>query len=119
MEFNIITANCVGNNKNCYYPHKNTIKTAEELKEVVRLDHVCAEYMDSYRDSKSFIVSDVIPMDCDNDHSDNPDAWIMPENVADMLPDTPYVIVPSRNNMLEKHGVSARPRWHIYFPIEK
>ena len=119
MEFTIFTANCVGNIKNCYYPNKQKIKTMDDMETVIRCDHVCAEYANNHRDSKSFIASDVIPMDCDNDHSDNPDAWIMPENIADMLPDTPYVIVPSRNNMLEKKGISARPRWHIYFPISR
>lgn len=117
MRLTVFTASCVGNSKNCYYPEKHTVMNSEEFLEAVKLDHVCAEYENSYRDSKNFIVSDVIPMDCDNDHSENPQDWLTPESMIDMLPDTPFVIVPSRHNMIVKNGVSARPRWHIYFII--
>ena len=117
MRFTIHTANCVGNSKNCYYPNKMIITNPDEMRQAVSLDHVCAEYENSYRDSKSFIVSDVIPMDCDNDHSENPQDWLTPESMVDMLPDTPFVIVPSRHNMKVKNGAAARPKWHIYFII--
>ena len=78
-------------------------------------DHVCADYKNNYRLGENFIRSNLIPMDCDNDHSDNPTDWITPEMVDEEFEDVPHVIVPSRHNMKEKDGKSARPRFHVYF----
>ena len=58
-------------------------------------------------------------MDCDNDHSDNPEDWITAEKLAGMLPDVGYAIVPSRNNMRDKNGTLPRPRFHAYFQIDE
>lgn len=80
-------------------------------------DHVCAEYENGYRSKDSFVVSDNLPMDCDNDHSDDPDDWITPEKLDALLPDVPYILVFSRNHMKPKNGKDARPRFHVYFPI--
>src|SRR3712207_3433489 len=57
-------------------------------------------------------------MDCDNDHSEDPADWITPEGFAAMEPDIDFVATPSRHNMLEKDGKSARPKWHAHFPVE-
>ena len=48
------------------------------------------------------MVSDVVPMDCDNDHSDNPDEWITPEILADILGDVAFAVTYSSHNMLPK-----------------
>lgn len=56
-------------------------------------------------------------MDCDNDHSDNPDEWITPEKLDELLPDVAYILVYSRNHMKPKNGKTARPRFHVYFQI--
>lgn len=58
-------------------------------------------------------------MDCDNDHSDNADMWITTAMVDNYFPDVNYVVVPSRNNNKSKGNVSARPRFHVYFPIDE
>jgi P4 family phage/plasmid primase-like protien len=82
----------------------------------VGYDHVCAWFDKSYRSTDNFRTSDVDVMDCDNDHSDNPDDWIYPENYEKLFPDVSYIVVPSRNNMKVKDGKSARLRHHVYFP---
>lgn len=117
MELIFYTANCIGKRNNCSYPNKVVAGCAADMDKVARFDHVCAEYTKGYRNAANFVTSNVVVMDCDNDHSDDPEEWIKPEMMEDMFPDTPYVIVPSRNNMKPKDGKTARPRWHIYFLI--
>lgn len=119
MQLTIYKANCVGNAKNCVYPSKVTVQNAEDLKDVVAFDHVCAEYKNNYRSAGNFLISDVAVMDCDNDHSDNPVDWITTDKLDELIPDISYAIAPSRHHMLPKDGQSARPRFHVYFPIEE
>lgn len=119
MQLTISTSNCTGNHKNCLYPNKNVVTLVQELKEAVKLDHVCAEYKNNYRSADNFLKSDVIVMDCDNDHTENPDEWITPEYLDELIPDVSYAISPSRHNMLSKDGKAARPKFHVYFSIEE
>ena len=118
MNFTIFTANCSGNSKNCKYPNKHIVSNSDEMEAVIHFDHVCAEYENNYRSIQNFIESDVIVMDCDNDHSENPSEWISDNVLCDTLDDVEFVIVPSRNNMKDKGSKCARPRFHAYFPIE-
>ena len=116
MKFTIYTANCTGNEKNTLYPNQRVITCEGDLKKSIAADHVCAKYKNNHRCNTNFIVSDVIPMDCDNDHSENPDEWITPEFLADNLCDVAFAVTYSRHHMLAKGNKSARPRFHVYFP---
>lgn len=116
MKFTIYTADCTGNEKNTLYPNQRVITCEGDLKKSITADHVCALYKNNTRSDANFIVSDVVPMDCDNDHSDNPDEWITPEFLADNLTDVAFAITYSRHNMLPKGNKSARPRFHVFFP---
>ncbi|QHQ62671.1 DNA primase [Anaerocolumna sedimenticola] len=117
MKLVLYTANCIGDVKNCYYPNRIEVTSAEKLKEVVRSDHVCAEYKNNYRSAENFIESVVLVMDCDNDHSENSNEWITFEKLDELFPDVSYAIAPSRNHMKQKANKSARPRFHVYFLI--
>jgi len=119
MQLTICTANCTGNQKNCLYPNKRVVTSGDELKEAVKVDHVCAEYKNNYRSADNFIKSDVVVMDCDNEQSDDPAEWITPATLDELMPDVSYAIAPSRNNMLPKDGKTARPKFHVYFSIEE
>lgn len=119
MIFTIYTADCTGNEHNAVYPNKAVISNGEELKTAAAFDHVCAVYKDNYRNRDNFLVSDVAVMDCDNGDTDNPDEWVTGKKLITLLPDVAVAIVPSRNNMKEKDGKSARPRFHAYFMIPK
>lgn len=116
MKFTIYTADCTGNEKNTLYPNQRVITCEGDLKKSITYDHVCAQYKNNTRSDANFIVSDVVPMDCDNDHSDNPDEWITPEFLADNLTDVAFAVTYSRHNMLPKGNKSARPRFHVFFP---
>lgn len=117
MQVTIYQADCLHNKANCIYPNKIVVTTEADMVKVQSRDHVCAEYKNNTRSKDNFILSDNIPMDCDNDHSDNPAKWITPELLDELLPDVPYILVFSRNHMKAKNGVSARPRFHVYFQI--
>lgn len=117
MQFTIFTANCTGNAVNCIYPNKVPISNPEELKAAVAYDHVCATYKDNYRSKDNFLTSDVLVMDIDNDHTDDPDEFITEEKMDDLFPDINYALVPSRNHMLPKGSLPEAPRFHVMFPI--
>jgi len=115
MTFTLYTADCTGNAQNSIYPNRTEVNTPEDMLAAVAYDHVCAEYKGAHRSADDYLSGDVDVMDCDNDHSDNPEDWITPEMYENIFPDVSYVVVPSRNNMKPKGGKSARPRHHVYF----
>ena len=113
------TANVTADAKNCVYPNRKEITSGDELKEAVRFDHVCGEFTKNYRNISNFLKSNVIVMDCDNDHSDDPADWITFKKLEELFDSVCYAAVPSRNHMKEKDGKAARPKFHVYFPIEE
>jgi P4 family phage/plasmid primase-like protien len=113
------TANVTADAKNCVYPNRKEITSGDELKEAIRFDHVCGEFTKNYRNISNFLKSNVIVMDCDNDHSDDPADWITFEKLEELFDSVSYAAVPSRNYMKEKDGKVARPKFHVYFPIEE
>ena len=119
MRFVLQTADVAGDAKNCFYPEKVEVDCAEKLQAAVRYDHVCAEYRKNYRSKDNFIRSNVLVMDCDNDHTEDPKEWITAEKLDALLPDVSYGIAYSRNHMKVKEGRAARPKFHVYFEIEE
>ncbi len=118
MKISIFTADCVGNAKNCMYPHEKEITNAAQLATALTRDHTCGHFRGNYRSIGNFIGSDVIVMDFDNDGSDDPEDWKTPQMIVDMMPDVSLAITPSRHNMIPKDGKAPRPKGHVYFPIE-
>lgn len=118
QKFTLYTADCAGKVANCVYPNMMEIVSEDKLRISLAHDHVCAKYKDNKRSQANFEYSDCIPMDCDNDHSDNPEDWKTPEDVASVFPDACFAVGFSRNNMKEKNGHTPRPKFHVYFPIE-
>jgi hypothetical protein len=117
--FLIYSSDVLGVESNCLYPHSHEIKDADSLKAAVTHDYVCAEYKNSYRLNENFIGSNCLPVDCDNDHSDNPNDWITKEKVEKAFPGVSFAVHYSRHNNLPKGDKSARPRAHYLFPIDR
>lgn len=117
MQITMFTADCTGQAANCSYPNRRVVSTPEKMREAVRFDHVCAEYKGNYRSIGNFARSDVVVMDIDNDHTEEPAEWITLEKLDELLPDISYVIAFSRNHMKVKDGKAARPKFHVYFQI--
>ena len=116
--FTLYHADFVGNPGNCSYPHKVEVTDTNSLIAAVGHDYVCAEYRNSYRNGENFIGSDCLPVDCDNDHSEDPQDWVLPADVMEAFPGVTFAIHYSRYNMREKNGKPARPKFHVLFPIE-
>lgn len=118
MEAVFFTADCTGDAANCLYPNKVVATDASGVAAAVAHDQVFAQYKGNYRSSANFLESCLIPVDCDNDHSDDPADWLTPESLSELFLDIDHIIIPSRNNMLPKGGKTARPRMHVLFPTK-
>ena len=117
LDFTIYTADCKGNSGNCLYPNKIVIKDKEDFIKATKMDHVTAKYKGNYRSKDNFEFSDCIPLDCDNDHSDNPKEWVTPFDIALEIPGVAFAVSYSRHHKLPKGDRTARPRFHVFFPI--
>lgn len=117
LKFTLYTADCVGNSANCLYPHKMVVTDKDSFIAAISSDHVTAKYKGNYRSKDNFEEADNIPLDCDNDHSDNPKDWITPLDVALAFPGLPFAASYSRNHMKQKGDKSPRPRFHVFFVI--
>lgn len=115
--FTIYSADVTGNPGNCSYPRKRVILDENSLKSAICHDYVCAEYKNNYRNGDNFIGSDCLPVDCDNDHSENPADWITPNDVMQAFPGVTFAVHFSRFNNKVKNGKPARPKFHVLFPI--
>lgn len=118
-EIRLYYADCAGVPGNCSYPHEAVIEDAASLRRAVSRDYVCVAYKNSYRANANFRTTNCLGMDCDNDHSDNPEDWITPEHVRKAFPDTTFAVHFSRNNMKEKRGKAPRPKFHVLFLIDE
>ena len=114
----LYTSVCRENQFNAYYPHEQVVRSLEDLRQAVCYDHVFAKYKEDHRSIADFILSDCLPFDCDNDHSDIPAEWKTPADVAAAFPGVPFYVVYSRHHMKEKGSRSLRPRFHVIFPID-
>lgn len=119
MRFTLYRSNCLEVPENCTYPHKVEVTGKDSLIEAVKHDYVCAEYQGNYRSNDNFIGSDCLPVDCDNDHSDDPDEWVYPSDVATAFPSVAFAVHYSRNHMKTKGGKAARPKFHVFFAIDR
>ena len=117
--FTLYSADIIGSPSNCSYPHKHDVTDQASLREAVCHDYVCAEYRNSYRNNDNFIGSDCLPVDCDNDHSENPDEWVSPGDVAADFPGVAFAVHYSRHHEKSKNGKAPRPKFHVFFPIER
>lgn len=118
INFTIYTADCIGNSGNCLYPNKMIATDKDSFVAATKMDHVTAKYKGNYRSKDNFEYSDCIPLDCDNDHSENPDDWITPFDLALSIPGVSFAASYSRNHMKVKGDKSERPRFHVFFPIQ-
>lgn len=126
--FRIYKSNVIDNKKNVHY--KTPIEVVDEasLLKAIDRDYVCAEYKDGYRSDANFIQSNCLPVDVDNDTTDDQTKWMTPEKLRDLFPGVTFAVHYSRNHMkdkayTDKNGevtkiVTARPRFHAFFEID-
>ena len=114
----VYAASCRGNPTNCLYPHRIEITDEASAAKAFSRDIVCAEYRNNYRSVENFLIANALPMDCDNDHSNDPALWITAEDIETFFPDVAYLIHYSRHHMKPKGDLSSRPRFHVVFLID-
>ncbi len=114
----VYTADCIGNAANCLYPNKIEITDEASAKLAFAKDLVCARYKNNYRSIDNFELSNALPGDCDNEHSDDSKDWVTPEDVANLFADVPHVIHYSRHHMEQKGNKGPRPRFHVVLLID-
>lgn len=114
----VYAANCRGTPTNCLYPHRIEITDETTAAEAFSRDIVCAEYRNNYRSVENFLIANALPMDCDNDHSNDPALWITADDIENFFPDVTYFIHYSRHHMKPKGDLSSRPRFHVIFLID-
>lgn len=119
MHFTLSVANVSEQANNTFYPNLIQISSATDLQKAVTHDHVCGTFKNQQRSVNNFIHANCLIMDCDNDHSNDPDSWMKPDDLANYFEDVSYAVTFSRNHMKEKHGKAARPKFHVYFPIKQ
>ncbi|MGN1027894.1 MAG: phage/plasmid primase, P4 family [Faecousia sp.] len=117
--FTLYHADCIGQANNCLYPHPAEITDEASLVAAVSRDYVCAEYKGSYRNNDNFLGSDCLSVECDNDHSEDPQEWKTPADIADAFPGVSFAVHYSRNHMRVKNGRAARPKFHAFFAIDR
>ena len=119
MKFTLYHSDYLETPANCMYPHAVEVTDKDPLLKAVTRDYVCAEYKGSYRNNDNFLGADCLPVDCDNDHSDDPEEWVYPSDVAAAFPGVGFAVHYSRNHMKEKGGKAARPKFHVFFSIDR
>ena len=119
MNIKLYSANCTGVETNCRYPHETVVADEASLLSAVARDYVCVAYKDNYRSKDNFLSTTCLGMDCDNDHSDDPNDWVSPEQIRSQFPDVTFAVHYSRHNMISKYGKTPRPKFHVLFLIEE
>lgn len=117
--FNLYHADCVGNEWNCNYPHKDAVEDEESLRQAVAHDYVAVAYRGGYRSTGNFIRTNCLALEIDNDHTDDETKWVTPETILERFPDVTVGFHFSRNHMKEKRGKSPRPKFHVFFLIDE
>ncbi|QGJ86044.1 DNA primase [Streptococcus phage phi-SsuHCJ3_rum] len=119
MQFTLSHSGQTGVQTTTVYPNQVAITDEISLQTVVQFDHVAGLFLNNTRSNANFIKSDVLVMDIDNDHSENPEEWIAVERLKEIFADYNFALVTSRSHMQAKAGKAPRPKFHIYFQINE
>ena len=121
--------------KNTSYPIRIEVNELADLQRAASFDHVAGQHsggvdkhghrIKNYRAKRTFCSANCLIMDCDNvsDTSLQPNNstgfFKTPEDVQRAFPGVAFYVVYSRNHMKVKNGLSARPRFHVYFTMNE
>ena len=112
--------------KNVKYPDQLEIASQSDLMQVVQWDHIGPLMKGSHRKEVNYLEADVLLMDLDNSHSEDPDTWKTLDDIQDAFPDVCFYYVKSRNYMKVKTKeddagnviqLAPREKYHLYFPL--
>lgn len=115
IEYLISPSSILQKKTNCYFKDAIKVYSLEEFKKVCSHDYMCRRFKNNYRKDENFIITNSIPMDMDNKHSDNPKEWITVADIKSLFEGVPFLVIYSRNHMKPKEGRFPRPKFHIIF----
>ncbi len=70
--FTLYRSDSLGRASNCMYPHAVQVTDTASLAAAVSFDYVAVEYKNGYRNNANFLRTDCLALDCDKDHSEDP-----------------------------------------------
>ena len=91
------------------------VTDAESFKKAFSHDFVLAQYKNNYHSKKNFVCSNVVGMDCDNDHSENPKDWLTKAKMEEKFKDVTYIVQQSKSCGISKGKYGPRERHHVMF----
>ena len=112
----LFRADVTGDEKNCVYPVQVCAGNKKELAEALSYDHVFARFRNNRRGIENFEYSNLLVMDIDNENEDR-GQWVWPEDMEELFPGVRCITYSSRHDNVPKGTKSARPRFHVIFPI--
>lgn len=104
---------------NTVYPIECCIDSVESLQRAASFDHVPCKFKNDHRAKADFISSDVVILDLDNTHCDDPESWKRLDDISETFEDVEFYYIQSRNYMQPKGGREPREKFHIYFPVNR
>lgn len=110
-----------GRNKVAEYPNQIIIDCLQALENACNYDHIASECVNNHRAEKDYLQCNVMHMDLDNSHSEDPESWKTLDDIAEALPDVMFYYIKSRHYMKPKTDstgeiLEPREKYHLYFP---
>ena len=103
---------------NVKFNDRREVKNLDDLVSVARYDHTEAKLKGTLK-TDNFISTDCLIMDVDNDGV-KVEETLEPELLREkFFHGVEFYIIYSRNHNRDKNGISARPRYHVYFPLSE
>ncbi len=116
MVFTIHSSDHLGDATRHDYPHTAKINSVEDLIEATRNDHTVGNFGGENRGKKNFQGADCLLADIDNAERIK-EYWVDLDIIKETFQEYTFAVTPSRNHMKTKGKESARPKFHLYFPI--
>lgn len=105
--------------QNNLYARQVKVFDERSFKNAILNDHVMATFTDAaVRRKDCFVSSNVLFGDIDNSHTDFPDEFINLDDIKGAFAGYEVWIATSKSHMLQKDGKAARPKFHLYFPVD-
>lgn len=89
----------------------------ESFIKAVKWEYSPVKLINNKRKTENFECADVVVMDIDNEHTDDPQKWVYPQDLEKLFPGVCCYWDTSRNHMKSKKGKTPRPKFHAYFPL--
>ena len=129
IKYYLHRSDVVRQRKNNDYPYQIEITSLEVFKDVISYDHMTARCENNSREKgNKFLATNIFAVDFDNDHSNDPKEWVTIKQTIEKYKDFSFYLSTSKSHNIkkirdegeeEKTTDGPRPRFHIYFLLDK